>query len=63
MVELGLAVALGVVDPSVDDPILAGVQVDIQAINHADAFDKAMSALNVETVYGLIFQHQRRSVN
>jgi hypothetical protein len=24
---------------------------------------KAMSALNVETVYGLIFQHQRRSVN
>ena len=42
MVELGLAVALGVVDPPVDDPILAGVQVDIQAINHADALDKAV---------------------
>jgi hypothetical protein len=38
----GLAVAVGVTYPSVDDPILVGIQIDMQAVGHADAFHDAM---------------------
>ena len=39
LVELGLAVRVGVVGAPVDHPVLAGVEVDIQAVDHADALD------------------------
>lgn len=39
VVELGLAVRVRVVDPPVDNPVVAGVEVDEQAVDHADAFD------------------------
>ena len=42
VVELGLAVAAGVVHPPVDDPMLAGVKVGIQAIDHANALHDAV---------------------
>jgi len=49
------------------NPALAGMRLSANARDWAEfngpSLIKAMSALNVETVYGLIFQHQRRSVN
>ena len=42
MVELGLAVRAGVVDAPVDDPVLASVQVDVHAVDDADAFHDAV---------------------
>jgi len=42
VVELGLAVRVGVVGAPVDDPVLAGVEVDIQAVDDADALDNAV---------------------
>jgi len=42
VVELGLAVRVGVVDAPIDDPVLAGVEVDIQAVDDADALDDAV---------------------
>ena len=39
VMELGLAVALGVVDAVVDDPELLGFGVDVDAVNHPDAPD------------------------
>jgi hypothetical protein len=31
VVEFGLAVAVGIIDPPIGDPIFAGIQVDIHA--------------------------------
>ena len=47
MVELALAVPLGVVQTVVDDPVLPVVGVDVQAVDHPDALDQAMSVATV----------------
>jgi len=49
LVELGLAVRVGVVGAPVDHPVLAGVEVDIQAVDDADALDNAVFVAAVLT--------------
>ena len=47
MVELAFTVPLGVVQTVVDDPVLATLGVDVQAIDHADAFDQSVGVAAV----------------
>ena len=42
MVEFGLAVPVGIIDPPIDYPVFAGIQVDIHAIDDTDAFHDGM---------------------
>lgn len=47
MVELAFAIPIGVVQTVVDDPVLPAVGVNVQAIDHADAFDQTVGVAAV----------------
>lgn len=42
VVEFGLAVPVWIIEPPIDDPVFAGVHVDIHAIDDTNAFDDSM---------------------
>ena len=42
VIGLGLAIAIRVIEPVVRNPVLPGVRIDIQAVDHPDALDQAM---------------------
>ena len=39
MIQLGQAIALRVVNPVIDDPVLSGIRIHIHTRHHTDAFD------------------------
>lgn len=47
MVKLAFAVPLGVVQAVVDDPVLAAIWIDIQAIDPSNSLDQSMDILTV----------------
>lgn len=47
MVKLAFSVPLGVVQAVVDDPVLAAIGIDIQAIDHSNSLDQSMGVSTV----------------
>ena len=56
VVELGLAVGVRVEDPPVDNPVFAGVEVDVQAVDHADTFDYPVFVAAILAAHELYFE-------
>ena len=47
MIELGLAIAVRIVDAVIDDPVFAALRVHVDAVHHPDALDEAVNVAAV----------------
>jgi len=55
VIELGLAVTVGLKNAIVDDPVLCSFRVDVETVEHADAFYDGMSIAAVLTPHQFDF--------
>jgi hypothetical protein len=53
VIELGIVVFVGCVDAPVDNPVVAGLDIHVQASNHPDAVDQAVGVATVLLVHQL----------
>ena len=42
VVQLGFTILVGIIDAPIDDPEFLGIQIDVYAIDHANALDHPM---------------------